>query len=53
MAPGRDTKVIDTTKSMFSLSVNVNYLVARFGGEFGTKSGGKSIIPVFTTAPKH
>lgn len=39
---GRDNDVLDTTKGMFNLSVRVNYLVAKFGREFGTKSGGKS-----------
>jgi hypothetical protein len=42
LPPGRDVKVVDTPKGMFNLSVNVNYLVAKFGSEFGTKAGGKS-----------
>ncbi|KAK0747206.1 hypothetical protein B0T18DRAFT_413310 [Schizothecium vesticola] len=51
LAPGRDIKVIDITKGMFSLSVNVNYLVAKFGREFGTKSGGKILDEIFALRP--
>ena len=42
LGTGPNASDVSIPTSAFNLSVEVNYLVAKFGKEFGTESGGES-----------